>query len=699
METKSATSTKAPFIAHSPASLNRKHLIEQAAKKALTEAALSKLHAKFGVKKPVPLGKAHTHVDGLRSALAEKLKTLKDNKAKLVSLVQLSQSSIDDAGPSCVFYMQPRFFEGPVTRVVQTSPSEIPSELALSRAAVKLTTVAKQLGEVELELPTEDADNLLAYQTGDFYLLLQQEISKLQDCISDICTKLPEKSRRGKKFMLPFLSRLMTRSLEAEPAITPTHKEVLIRQAGANRERLMRNLLPSPALDLDRLDPFVFKRSKANVTNSLQLAGQTQTSLYKTPAYSSKVAADDFTTTHGEITKYGYLVKRRALTLKFHRRWVVLRGFKLYWYRKATSSTAKGMIYLSPLPIIDLQVSKEKCFALERSPGVRLVFLLDGNSYPWKVLLHNQIAYRRYIDQAASPKSSITDFFRDVSCTELVVKDEPLSEVETGCLAEGMIAHNRLQILVLENCSLGDADFCRLIEACVGCSKLETLRVTGNMLTSQSVQAITLLIKQEESQWNCLTNIDLSKNPIKDEGLELLTRALLIRFRHLYWPKAIHVVPFFSLELADCALTDLSLHLVCDLFSKTIEISQAEETIDPSIKLNLSKNEISSMFVPYLSQILRTFQGFYSLGLADCRLTSDDCSVLALALRTNSSLIEFDLRGAPIEYEAACEFIDTLKMNFTLTKLLLTLNPELCSALAEKSKEIGDSFRLKDSGL
>ena len=48
-----------------------------------------------------------------------------------------------------------------------------------------------------------------------------------------------------------------------------------------------------------------------------------------------KVKADDDRSDEiGTQNFYGYVSKRRADTAKFHKRWMVLRGLDLYWYRE-----------------------------------------------------------------------------------------------------------------------------------------------------------------------------------------------------------------------------------------------------------------------------------------------------------------------------------------------------------------------------
>jgi len=44
----------------------------------------------------------------------------------------------------------------------------------------------------------------------------------------------------------------------------------------------------------------------------------------------------------GTVNFYGYVSKRRAELNAFHERWMVLRGFELYWYRHVGDAEQKG---------------------------------------------------------------------------------------------------------------------------------------------------------------------------------------------------------------------------------------------------------------------------------------------------------------------------------------------------------------------
>lgn len=51
------------------------------------------------------------------------------------------------------------------------------------------------------------------------------------------------------------------------------------------------------------------------------------------------------------INFYGNVTKQRFKYNKFHNRWVVLRGFNLYWYRSPLDKSQKGMVTLPSIPV------------------------------------------------------------------------------------------------------------------------------------------------------------------------------------------------------------------------------------------------------------------------------------------------------------------------------------------------------------
>ena len=67
-----------------------------------------------------------------------------------------------------------------------------------------------------------------------------------------------------------------------------------------------------------------------------------------------KVKADDDKEDElGTMNFFGNVAKRRGETKKFHKRWMVLRGLDLYWYRKVDDDSQKGVMQLPARPVSD----------------------------------------------------------------------------------------------------------------------------------------------------------------------------------------------------------------------------------------------------------------------------------------------------------------------------------------------------------
>lgn len=102
---------------------------------------------------------------------------------------------------------------------------------------------------------------------------------------------------------------------------------------------------------IEFFDPIRKKKalSKKNKTGKIKDKGSTQ----KHGIVNKKVPTDSSTQDeHGMITFYGNVVKQRYRFNKFHLRWVMLRGFNLYWYRSPLDKHQKGNIML---PSVNIQ--------------------------------------------------------------------------------------------------------------------------------------------------------------------------------------------------------------------------------------------------------------------------------------------------------------------------------------------------------
>ena len=86
---------------------------------------------------------------------------------------------------------------------------------------------------------------------------------------------------------------------------------------------------------MEFFDPI--RKKKGSITNKNKIGkikekGSTQ----KHGVVNKKVPTDNSTLReHGSITFYGNVLKQRSILDKFHSRWIMMRGFNLYWYRSS----------------------------------------------------------------------------------------------------------------------------------------------------------------------------------------------------------------------------------------------------------------------------------------------------------------------------------------------------------------------------
>ena len=417
------------------------------------------------------------------------------------------------------------------------------------------------------------------------------------------------------------------------------------------------------------------------------------------PPTSKEVPATDASPQYGPILKYAFLRKRKGEQRKFHKRFIVLRGFRLYWYRNGSGTWAKGVFTVPTEPITRLRVNGQPCFGLKRDSKGRLFVLLeDSVSSQWPIILDNQSAYRALLEDPGNYHAfhTITDYFLSLHCTELHVDCLPLPSSVISYISRGLAAHVKLQTVSLVNCQLTDEAISAFLTAIIGTIRLESLDLSRNLLTHISVAKIGDIIKQEESQWNALMHLNLNNNPIQDVGLDLLSRAFLVRYMELFKPHALHPLPFVSLGLSNCELSDSGLGALYAM----LEATYSPETVcEPRLVLDLSHNHCSAVSFQRLIALLPGYQPLFSLNIAYIGVFPG--SLLAhflFSLVTNFSLSVLNMTGLELEPDAVPSLIDLLSDNYVLTDLELSLTEAGLKAAGERFREVKPVFTLKIEG-
>jgi hypothetical protein len=414
------------------------------------------------------------------------------------------------------------------------------------------------------------------------------------------------------------------------------------------------------------------------------------------PPSSKEVPATDASPQYGSILKYAFLRKRKGEQRKFHKRFIVLRGFRLYWYRNGSGNWAKGVLTVPTDPITHIRVNGQQCFGMRRSAkGSFFTILEDSASQQWPIILDNQSAYRALIEDTGQYHDfhAVTGYFLSMHETELRVTERPLLGQVMEYMSRGLAAHLKLQMISLVSCHLTDESICSFLTALLGTIRLESLDLSKNQLTPLSAAKIADLIKQEESQWNALMHLSLSCNPITDEGLDLLSRAFRVRFHELFRPHSLHSLPFFGLEVSGCLLSDSGL---MSLYSMLEDTYEPELISEPRLTLDLSHNRCSEVSFQRLICLLPSYQPLSRLNISHIGLLPAPLLAHFLSsLVTNFSLATLIMTGLKLSAEATASLIDLLSDNYVLTDVKVTLSEEGLKAAGERFREVKPVFTLR----
>lgn len=99
-------------------------------------------------------------------------------------------------------------------------------------------------------------------------------------------------------------------------------------------------------------------------------------------------------------------------------RYAVLRGFKLYFYKKDNDFKAKYIIQLEPEQLLKKKIVDQDCFYFElhiKELKKSIKMIDDGLGRQWLQLLRNQVAYLKYLQmvQRGQMKLDLKSYFQN----------------------------------------------------------------------------------------------------------------------------------------------------------------------------------------------------------------------------------------------------------------------------------------------
>ncbi|XP_062387142.1 NACHT, LRR and PYD domains-containing protein 12-like [Sardina pilchardus] len=195
-----------------------------------------------------------------------------------------------------------------------------------------------------------------------------------------------------------------------------------------------------------------------------------------------------------------------------------------------------------------------------------------------------------------------------------------LSEKSCGIVAAVLQSPNSLIELNLSQIDLRDSGVQLLSKGLSSphC-KLQTLRLAECKLSENSCGIVAAVLKSP----NSLIELDLSRNDLRNSGVQLLSKGLSSPHCKLQ-----------TLRLAECKLSENSCGIVA-------AVLQSPNSL---IELNLSHNDLRNSGVQLLSKGLSSPHcKLQTLRLAECKLSEKSCEIVAAVLHSPNSLIELDL--------------------------------------------------------
>ncbi|KAG3255993.1 NACHT, LRR and PYD domains-containing protein 4 [Ictidomys tridecemlineatus] len=228
---------------------------------------------------------------------------------------------------------------------------------------------------------------------------------------------------------------------------------------------------------------------------------------------------------------------------------------------------------------------------------------------------------------------------------ELLLKDSGISAKDCEALASMLVTNRKLKLLDLSNNALADGvpTLCAALRH-PDCT-LQTLVMAGCQICEHFCPHLSEVLLRNAN----LSHLDLSRNPLMDEGVAQLCEALRQPSCSLQtlWPRE---------EPGD----NRSLHclLPCSLqrCQITMRICPALAIVlvsNPNLRsLDVGGNSIGDAGVRLLKEaLLRSRCGLKELGLDSCQLTRGSFNDLARIIISTKSLHTLDLRSNPLDHK------------------------------------------------
>eukprot|EP00347_Sterkiella_histriomuscorum_P012808 403367150 len=420
--------------------------------------------------------------------------------------------------------------------------------------------------------------------------------------------------------------------------------------------------------------------SKNKISNKIKDKGSTQ----KHGIVNKKVPTDNSTQNeHGAITFYSNVSKQKSRRNAFHPRWVMMRGFNLYWYRSPIEKQQKGQIILPSQNIQLVKVGKNQCFMIskdEQGQGRLLRFQDNEQNHDFKNKLTNMIQYKIYLEIVNRKNNEkldmqLIDFFKESGNHKLEMHDKYLNEeYKLLCLNEALLAHSKLTQLILVNCGLSDDSLDLMLNKLSSRkNNIWHIDLSQNELTQHSIPSICYYIKSEHGLG--LRSLLINRNTIYDAGLQNLAVGLFERYQLLESRNSnlsTIPIPIQRLGISDTKFTDNGFKYLLQRF-EALYLRNMHNTRDFEnlMEIDISRNNISETSLKYLADILRKFNGFKSINMQSLLDMKSDNGWIEFckALRETQSLQSIDLSKNFLSAIVIQELLHSVIDNYVISEI------------------------------
>uniref|UniRef100_A0A7S4K9R2 Uncharacterized protein n=1 Tax=Paramoeba aestuarina TaxID=180227 RepID=A0A7S4K9R2_9EUKA len=254
------------------------------------------------------------------------------------------------------------------------------------------------------------------------------------------------------------------------------------------------------------------------------------------------------------------------------------------------------------------------------------------------------------------PDTRILDFVstgEGAPIHELSVDYRPISESGCNALRKGILYHDTIRTLSLQNAQIKDEGMTHLVTALDKVTDLRILRVSGNSVTSEGAAKLFAALCMQNTS---LREIDVSNNKIDGTGVADLLK-LITSNPHLS-----------SINLSSNLLGDEGAASVAAALSK----AQA-----PVPSLDLNHNKIGDKGAAAIAELISNSTHITSVNLVGNEIGDEGAAKLADAIAAQPAIESVDLSNNQLGVKGVVLFRKALEQNASLKSVNLSGNENL----------------------